>query len=103
MTLAKILLRREQEVDHQLDHLTRGEMLPCLFIRLLGADPDELLEDVTHPDIRLRRCQTWEGEIDCGIAERLDDLIQEVFLRHPRDLLIERESFHDLADVLREA
>ena len=36
---------REQQVDHQLDHLARGEVLPGLLVRLLRADPDELLED----------------------------------------------------------
>ena len=40
-------------------------------------------------------------QIDRG--ERLDDLVQQVLLGHARDLLIEREALHDLADVRREA
>ena len=48
---AKVLLRREQKVDHQLDHLARCEVLAGLLVRLLGADPDELLEDIAHLDV----------------------------------------------------
>jgi len=35
--------------------------------------------------------------------ELLDHLVQQVFLRQARDLLIEGEALHDLADVAREA
>ena len=97
MAAAQVLLRREQQVDHQLDHLARGEVLPGLLVRLLRADPDEFLEDVAHLDV----VHAVGREIDRG--ERLDDLVEQVLLGHPRDLLVEGEPLHDGADVGREA
>ena len=98
VALAQVLLRREQEVDHQLDHLARSEVLPGLLVRLLRADPDELLEDVAHLDVVHARQARGRSR-----RERLDDLVEQVLLRHAGDLLVEREALHDLADVLREA
>jgi hypothetical protein len=40
-------------------------------------------------------------KVDPG--ESLDDLVKQVFLRHAGDLLVEREPFHDVADVLGKA
>ena len=94
---AQVLLRREQQVDHQLDHLARREVLPGLLVRLLRADPDQLLEDVAHLDV----VHALGREVDGG--ERLDDLVEQVLFGHARDLLVEREPLHDVADVLREA
>ena len=73
-------------------------MLAGLLVRLLGADPDEFLEDVAHLDV----VDVAREERSIRIAEGLDDLVEQVLLRHARDLLIEREALHDLADVLRE-
>ena len=47
----EVLLRREEEIDHELDHLARGEVLAGLLVGLLRADPDEFLEDVAHLDV----------------------------------------------------
>jgi hypothetical protein len=94
---AQVLLRGEQQVDHQLDDLAGREVLPGLFVRLLRADPDEFLEDIPHLDV----AHAVRGQVDRG--ELLDDLVEEVLLRHARDLLIEREPLHDLADIAREA
>ncbi len=97
MAAAQVLLRREQKVDHQPDHLARREVLPGLLVRLLGADPDQLLEDVAH----LHVVDPLGREIDRG--ECLDDLVEQVLLGHARDLLVEREPLHDVAHVRREA
>ena len=37
------------------------------------------------------------------MRERLDDLVEQILLGHARDLLVEGEPLHDVADVLREA
>ena len=50
MTAGEVFLRREEEIDHELDHLARGEMFPGFLVGLFRADPDEFLEDVTHLD-----------------------------------------------------
>lgn len=71
-------------------------MLAGLFVRLLGADPDQLLEHVAH----LHVVHVAGGQIE--LRERLDDLVEQVLLGHARDLLIEREPLHDAADVRRE-
>ena len=97
VALAQVPLRREQEVDHQLDHLARGEVLSGLLVRLLGADPNDLLKGVSHLDV----VHAVGRQIDRG--ELLDDLIEQVFLRHTGDLLIEGKPLHDFPDVLREA
>ncbi len=96
VALAQVLLRRKEEVDHQLDHLARGEVLSGLLVGLLGADPDQLLEDVAHLDVVHAR----RGEVDGG--EGLDDLVEQVLLGHAGDLLVEGELLHDVADVPRE-
>ena len=51
VTAAQILLRRQEEVHHQLDDLTRREVVARLLVRLLRADADQLLEDVAHLDV----------------------------------------------------
>ena len=97
VAVGEVFFRREQQVDHQLDHLTRREVVPGLLVRLLSADPDQLLEDVAH----LHVVHAIRGEVDGG--ERLDDLVEQVLLGHARDLRVEGEPLHDLADVGREA
>ena len=44
----EVFLRREEEIDHELDDLARGEMFPGLLVGLFRADPNEFLEDVAH-------------------------------------------------------
>ena len=93
----EVFLRREEEIDHELDHLARGEVFPGLLVGLFRADPDEFLEDVAHLDVVHARGR----EVDGG--ERLDDEVEQVFLGHPGDLRAEIEPLHDGADVGREA
>ena len=93
----EVLLRGQEQIHHQLDDFARREVLAGLFVRLLGADPDELLEDVAH----LHVVDALGREIDVG--EGLDHFIEQILLRHSRDLLIEREPLHDLTNVLRKS
>ena len=72
-------------------------MFAGFLVGLLRTDPDQLFEDVAHLDV----VHLFRREIHGG--EFLDDLIEQVLFRHPHDLLVERETFHDLAHVLREA
>ena len=51
VTASEVFLRREQEIDHELDHLARREVFSSFLVRLLRADPDEFLEDVAHLDV----------------------------------------------------
>ena len=68
VALPEVRLGREQEADHQPDHLAGREVLSGLLFGLLGADADELLEDVPH----LHVVDTLRWEVDVG--ERLHDL-----------------------------
>src|SRR5690606_36046514 len=46
-----VLLAVEQQVDHQLDHFTRGEVVPGFLVGLLVEAPHQVFEDVTHGHI----------------------------------------------------
>ena len=71
-------------------------MLAGLLVGLLGADADQLLEDVPHLHVvdALRR--------EVHVGERLHDLEQQVPLVHARDVILEPEALHDLAHIGRE-
>jgi hypothetical protein len=69
-------------------------VLASLLVRLLGADPDELFEDIAHLGV----VDAVGGEINVG--KSFDDFIEQILFRHPGDLLIESKPLHDLADIL---
>jgi hypothetical protein len=69
-------------------------VLAGLLVRLLGADPDELFEDITHLSV----IDTLRREID--VSECFNHFVEQIFFCHPRNLLIEGKPLHDLADVL---
>lgn len=50
---AQVLLRRKQQVDHQLDDFAWGEVFPCFFIGLFRADPDQFFKHIAHLHGRL--------------------------------------------------
>ena len=87
--MREVFLRREEEIDHQLDHFARGEVFAGLLVRLLRADPDQFLEDVAH----LHVVDLRGGEID--LRKRFDDQVEQILLGHPGDLLVEVEPLHD--------
>ena len=76
----EVFLRREQEIDHELDDLARREVFPGLLVRLLRADPDEFLEDVAHLDV----VHAGGRKVDGG--KTLDDKIEQVLFGHLGDL-----------------
>ena len=97
VALAQVAFRGQQQIDHELDDLARGEVLAGLLVGLFGADADEFLEDVAH----LHVVHALRGQIDRG--EALDHLVEQVLLGHARDLRVEGEPLHDVAHVGREA
>jgi hypothetical protein len=94
---AKVFFWRQQEIHHQANDLAWSEVLPGLLVRLLSADADQFLEDVSH----LHVVHTVRREVYSG--ESLDDLVEQVLLRHARDLLIKGKAIHDVAHVLGKA
>ena len=46
------VVRGDQQVDHQLDDLARGEVLTGGLVGVLGELPDQVLEDVAHLVVR---------------------------------------------------
>ena len=96
---AQVLLWREQQVDHQLDDLARGEMLPGFFVGLFRADPDQFFEHIAHLHGGLVGGQADKAQVKGG--ELLDNLEQQVFLGHFGDLLTKFEMIEDGADVGR--
>ena len=101
MAAAQVLLRRKQQVDHQLDDFARREVFPCFFIGLFRADPDQLFKHIAHLHSRLVGRQVGKAQIEGG--ELLDDLEQQVLFGHLADLLTKLEVIKDGADVGRVA
>ena len=66
---------------------------PASSFDCLGADPDELFEDITH----LRVVDAVGRKVHVG--KSFDHFIEQILFRHPRDLLLEGKPLHDLADV----
>ena len=97
MAASQVLLRGEQEIDHELDDLARSEVLPGLFIRLLSPDADQFLKHVAH----LHIVHGSRGEVDGG--KLLHHKVQQILPFHEGDLLAKLELFHDGPDIGREA
>ncbi len=97
VAVRQVFLRREKQIHHELDHLARSEVFARFLVRLLRADPDQLLEDIAH----LHVVDVGRGEVD--LRESLDDFVEKILLRHLRDLLVEAEALDDGADVRRES
>ncbi len=97
MAAGKVFLRREKEIDHELDDLARSEVFSRLLIGLFRADPDEFLEDIPH----LHGVHTVWRKVNFRISERLDNEIEQILLGHVGDLFAELEPLHDGTDVGR--
>ena len=57
----RLLVRADEQVDHQPDHLARGEVCAGLVVGGLGELADELLERVAHLQVAdlLARSRSW--------------------------------------------
>ena len=102
--------RLEQQVDHELDDLARGEVLSGLLVVLLVELADEFLKDVAHAEIGqagelapVRADGVVVGEIDVRGDEFFEDAVEGVRLRHFPDLVAEIELGDDFGDVGAEA
>ncbi len=98
--------RLKQQVDHELDDLSRGEVLPGLLIILFVELADEFLKHVAHAEIgqagKLASVQAdgvMMGKIDVRGHEFLDDAVEGVRFRHFPDLVTKIELGDDLGDV----
>ena len=85
----RVGVRRHQQVDHQLDHLTRREVFPSGLVRHLREPADQLLEHVAHLVVADHlRAQVQVGEPAHHLVEKvrgvepLDVRRQVVRLKH---------------------
>ena len=101
MAAAQVLFWRQQQINHQFDDFTGGEVLPCFFVGLLCADADQLFEHITHLHGRLVGRQAGKAQVEGG--KFLDDLKQQVLLGHLADLFAKLEVIKNSANVRRVA
>ena len=92
-----VVVRDEEQVDHQADDLAGREVLAGLLVADLGEPPDQLLEDVAHLDVGHR------VGVQVDLAELGDDQVEPVGLVELGDVLLEAEVFDDLAGAAGEA
>src|SRR5262249_15710019 len=86
----------EEHVHHQFDNFARSEMVPSLLIGLLIEATDEVLEHVTHCDVRDRiRMQVHRSYL-------LDDFKESVGFLQLLNLIGKVELFDNLTRAGRE-
>src|SRR5699024_8389786 len=84
---------RQQDGDHQVDHLPGGEVLTGGFVGSLGKLADEFFEDVPHLRVvHIPRVQVRPGEV-------LQDLQEQVVGREVHDGVFELVLLEDVPDV----
>lgn len=84
---------REQQGDHQVDDLARGEVLTRRLVGGLRELADQLLEDVAHLVVA-------DGvRVQVGLGEVLQDLQQEIVVREVHDGVLEPVLLEDLPHV----
>ena len=105
-----ILDRVKHQVGHQLDHLTRGEVFPGLFVILFVEFADQLFEHIAHAEVGQRRqfvalriFTVFGCQVDIGGDKFLDHIQQYLFVGHMADLRLEIKAADDLFDVIAEA
>ncbi len=91
-----LLVGPEQQLDHQLDHLARGEVLTGRLVGGVRELADQLLEDVSHVVV----ADLPRAEVDPG--EPLDHLVQQVAILETLDLDVEVVPVDDLRNLGRE-
>jgi hypothetical protein len=86
----------EEQVDHEPDHLARGEVLSGRLVRELRELPDELLVQVAHLHVR------DDVRMQVDLRELRDDEVEQVRAFEPGDLGIEAELVDHVAGARRE-
>ena len=101
--------RVEDQMRHQMDHLTRREVLPGFLIVLLVELADQLLEDIAHAEIRqtghqipVRVFGIVRRQIDIRRDELFQHIEQHLLVRHVPHLFEQLEAGDDLLDVVAE-
>ena len=85
-----VIVLDEDQVDHQPDHFTRGEVLAGGFIGEFGELADQFLEHMPH----LRVVHAIRVQVDVG--EFLGDQVQQSVLGQPLHLGVEIEALEDV-------
>ena len=96
----------EQQMGHQVNHLSRGEVLPGLLIILFVEFADQLFKHIAHTQIGER----WEfapirvrslngGEVDAVGGKLLQHIVEHIFRGHMLRLTAQIELVYDLFDV----
>ena len=89
----EVRIIREQQGDHEVDDLARGEVLTRGLVGGLRELADQLLEDVTHLVVA-------DGvRVEVGLGEVLEDLQQQVVVGEVHDGVLEPVLLEDLPHV----
>ena len=87
----------EEEVHHEADHLTGGEVLPCRLVREFREATDQLFVEVAHLDV-------GDGvRVKVDVGELRQDQVEKVVPGEARDLDIEVELVDYFAGTLAES
>jgi hypothetical protein len=78
-----VVVLAEQDVDHEPDHLARGEVLSGCLVAHLRELPEQLFEDVAH-----RLVRNAVG-VEVNVGEAGQDQIQQARVVEPGDLVVE--------------
>jgi len=101
----------EDQLRHELHGVALGPVLAGLFVVLLVEAADQLLEDRAHAVVvetgLLHRAiavqDRFGAQVDVRREQLLDQRVQRIRLRQPRDLVAELELLEDVLHVRREA
>jgi hypothetical protein len=87
----------KEDVDHELDDLTWGEVLSGFLVGEVGRNADELLVDVAHLEV---------GDhvgVEVDLCELLDDHVENLGFGHLVDLIGQAEAHERVTGVRGEA
>ena len=90
----QIIVVHEQQADHQLNNLARGEVVTCRFIGLLVEAPDQVFKQQAHLEVVHR------VGVQIDLAELAHHQEQDIVLVQPFDLVAEVEVIKDALDIL---
>ena len=91
-----LLISREHQLDHEVDHVPRREVLAGVLVKRLVELPDQLLEDRPHGRVVDR------VGMEVQRPEPLHDLVQQLRLVELADRVVEVEPLDDLPHLIAE-
>ena len=93
----RVLVASEQQIGHEMHHITRREMLARVLVQRLVEAPDQFLED--HPHGRV----VDRVRVQIDVLKALQHLEQQPGLVELGDGIIEIEFFYHLPHIGAEA